>query len=98
MTDIQTILEDASDEYVESIGLNSNKLIITDVMRTAPDRVYITVNGLYDIQINKTDEGIVIDIFSCNLEDDADESLGSTYVFDQEVMTEEQWEQCQKGK
>lgn len=88
MTDLQTILEDAS--YDEG----DNKLIITDVMRTASDRIYMTVNGMFDLQINKTDEGLVINVFSTNPEQNADESIGSTWVLDSEVMTEEEWEEA----
>lgn len=94
MSSLEQIFADASDEYGESIGLNSNKLIITDVMRTAPDRIYLTINGVFDVQLNKTDEGIVIDVFSCNPEHDADESIASTYAFDSEVMTEEQYSEA----
>lgn len=86
MTDLQTILEDPS-----TGDGGSNKLAITDVMRTASDRVYLTINGVFDVQLNKTDDGIVIDVFSCNPEDNADESIASTYAFDNEVMTEEQY-------
>jgi hypothetical protein len=87
MIDLRKILEDPStgDE-------GSNKLSITDVMRTATDRVYMKLNDVFDIQINKTDEGIVIDVFSCNPNDDANESIASTYAFDNEVMTEDQYE------
>lgn len=82
--DLQRILEDASWDEGE------NKLIITDVMRTASDRIYMTVNGMFDIQINKTDEGLVIDIFSTNPVHDADEVIGSTWVLDNDVLTDEE--------
>ena len=91
--DLQTILEDPStgDECC-----NGNKLAITDVMRTAEDRIYLTVNGVFDLQIDKTDEGIVVNIFSMHPEHDADEPIASTYAFDHEVMTEEQWDEIQR--
>ena len=89
-------MSDSLRELLENTGngcqTGSNKLSITDVMRTAADRVYMKVNGVFDIQLNKTDEGIVIDVFSCNPQDNADESIASTYAFDNEVMTEEQYE------
>ena len=88
MSNLRTLLEDPS----TSLDGGSNQLSITDVMRTATDRVYMKVNKLFDIQINKTDEGIVIDVFSCNPEDNADECIASTYAFDQEVMTEEEYD------
>ena len=89
MSSLQQILEDPS-----TADEGSNQLVITDVMRTASDRIYLTINGVFDVQLNKTDEGIVIDVFSCNPEDYADDIIASTYAFDSEVMTEEQYSEA----
>lgn len=79
MDDLRTILETADPD---SWDMGEKSLIITDVQRTAANRVYMRINGLFDLQINKTDEGVVLDLFAI----DGDESLASTYAFDDEAM------------
>lgn len=63
-------------------------LIVHTVERTDDDRIYIGVNQLFDVRLNKTYEGVVVDIFPWE-DKDAGESLGSTYAFDHEVAVEE---------
>ena len=46
------------------------------------NRVNLVINGLYYVHLNVGSEGLVIDVFSERHE----ESLASTYVFEQEVL------------
>lgn len=62
-----------------------NRINIKDIEYTDTDRVYIEVNDIFDVRIVRTDEGIVIDVFSIN----SDTSVASTYVYDNEVITDE---------
>ena len=49
------------------------------------DRMYMRVNELFDVRLVKTDEGIVVDIFTWESTGDP---LASTYAFDQEAIDE----------
>lgn len=49
---------------------------------TSLDGVWVTF-GKFSIKIHKTDEGVMVDIWGRGKEDE--DSLASTYVFDQEV-------------
>jgi hypothetical protein len=66
--------------------LKLNKMVMED------DRLCVEVNDFFDVHIIRTDEGIVVDIYPTNDTIEFDGALGSTYVFDQEVMTEEEYE------
>jgi len=62
---------------------NMNVMELDDIEFVDTDRVYIRVCQNFDVRIVKTDEGIVIDVFPWDKDSD---SLGSTYVFDNEVI------------
>ena len=83
LTRMRNIFTDASMD--DGYGDGGGHLIVTDIERTASNRIYMTINGLFDIQLNKTDEGVVVDIFTV---DCANDSLASTYAFDQEALDE----------
>ena len=80
MDSTRIILETADPDIWGGTGERS--LIITDVQRTAVNRIYMRINDLFDLQINRTDEGVVLDLFAI----DGNESLASTYAFDNEAM------------
>lgn len=61
---------------------SSKTLTLTDLEFTDNDRIYMTVNGLFDVRIVRTDEGIVIDVFS-NLEEG--DPIATTYAYDIEA-------------
>jgi hypothetical protein len=66
-------------------NMRDSRIELTDVEYMDVDRVYVTINKMFDLCIVKTDEGLVIDIFPTDNTIPFDESLGSTYVFDNEV-------------
>lgn len=48
------------------------------------DNAWITVDDLFAVNIIRTDEGLVVDIYPAQ-DTEANEPLGSTYVFEHEV-------------
>ena len=46
-----------------------------------PDRVYVLVDGLFDVKIVRTDEGIVVDVYP----KEGIEPIASTYAFDSDA-------------
>ena len=66
-------------------GFSGNALVIDEIERTEEDRVYLRLNKHFDLKITKTDEGVVLDIFSW---DSSGDSIASTYAFDQEAIDE----------
>ena len=53
-----------------------------EVEKVEPGLVHVHMNG-FSVNINKTDEGIVVDVWERGFE--SLEPLGSTYVFDREL-------------
>jgi len=72
--------------------LTGTRIKLTKVEYTDVDRVYLAINELFDVRIIRTDEGIVIDVFPYSELVEVDEPVATTYAFDQEVMTEEDYE------
>ena len=58
--------------------------ILASVTMPDSDRVFLKVAG-FEVVLVKTDEGLVVDIFAPG----GNESLASTYAFDQELVSEE---------
>ena len=50
------------------------------------DRMYFTVNNLFDVKVVKTDEGIVIDVYTYGVGNDP---LATTYAFDVDARAEQ---------
>lgn len=55
---------------------------ITDIEQFSKDSVWLTVKK-FSVRILSTDEGVVVDIWQVNKEDE--EVLASTYVLDHEI-------------
>ena len=49
-----------------------------------PDRVYVLVDGKFDVAIIRTDEGVVVDVYP----KDGFETIATTYAFDPDVEQE----------
>lgn len=59
---------------------------VTDVEYTDADRVYLTVNGIFDVKLVRTSEGMVVDIFPVGCDCDP---IATTYAFDNECLDED---------
>lgn len=64
-----------------------SKIQVTDI-EYDDDRMWFAVNDLFDIRVIKTDEGIVVDVFSKHLDVNHD-AIATTYAYDQEALPEE---------
>ena len=60
---------------------DTNQLKLQSIDLQQPDRAHITVNN-FDVYLVKTDEGLVVDIFDPQNDDD---TLATTYAFDYEL-------------
>lgn len=49
-----------------------------------PDRVYVLVDGTFDVAITRTDEGVVVDVYP----KDGFEAIATAYAFDPDVEQE----------
>lgn len=66
----------------------NSRIDVSDIEYMDADRVYITINDMFDLRVVRTDEGIVVDIYPSDDAVQVDESLASTYVFDDEVTVD----------
>lgn len=59
---------------------------VRDVEYTDHDRIYMVVNDIFDVKIQRTDEGIVVDIFPAGV---AADPIATTYAYDNECVDED---------
>jgi hypothetical protein len=59
----------------------SSRFAITRDLAQSPDRVYVMIDGIFDVHVIRTDEGVVVDIYP----KDGMEPIASTYAFDSEL-------------
>jgi hypothetical protein len=63
------------------------KLTLNNIEFMDDDRVYLSVNNLFEVRIVRTDEGIVIDVFPSDDSVQFDEPVATTYAYDNEVTS-----------
>ena len=81
---------------VKGISMNS-KLKVTDVEvpsgseeSDSPDhQMYLRLNGIVDLKVQRTGEGYVVDLFRVPPNDDILDSVATTWVHDNDLIDEE---------
>jgi hypothetical protein len=69
---------------------SDSRIELSNVEYMDNDRIYITINDLFDVRIVRTDEGIVLDVYPSDESVVVDEPVATTYAFDFEVKPEEE--------